>query len=243
MKLLKNPVTVTLTIAAFALSGAAWAATEKGNDTVLNYAYDEDSHFWIMNVTSLEFDAENSESLSEEAFQALLEACGLEDEAGTEYDYTVEFDAEGKFVVTVTPVVPEEEGEEGSEEETIECGEFTGDFVTGPAGQVNHGMFMKTFNQLYDGPNRGCLVRHIAKSNLGKGDQQVLASDDEEDTEEPEEVDEVVAEGTVTFTTVGADCLHGGGADDGDNGGGPPQHVLDKFGGQHPRDAHGKPNN
>jgi hypothetical protein len=125
--------------------------------------------------------------------------------------------------------------------ESGDCGEITGGYVTGPEGQVNHGMFLRLFNSLYEGANRGCLVRHIAQSDLGKGDQQVEADPAFEagDTVEP------IEDGTIDFTTVAADCVRGpkGGDDEGEENElegedndrrGPPQWVRDKHGDDHP---------
>ena len=41
--------------------------------------------------------------------------------------------------------------------------------VAGPNDQVNHGMFMKAFKPDYVGQGRGCLNRHLAQSDFGKG--------------------------------------------------------------------------
>jgi hypothetical protein len=83
-----------------------------------------------------------------------------------------------------------------------EC-ELTGGEVAGPNGQVNHGMFIKLFNSLYDGNARGCVIRHLAQSDLGKGDQQVKVGDEVES----EETDDTAP---IDFTTVEADCEKGG---------------------------------
>jgi len=85
-----------------------------------------------------------------------------------------------------------------------EC-ELTGGEVAGPNGQVNHGMFMKLFNSLYDG-KRGCVIRYLAQSDLGKGDQQIKVGDEiDVETEETEDT------APIDFTTVEADCEKGGG--------------------------------
>ena len=83
------------------------------------------------------------------------------------------------------------------------CG-LSGGEVSGPNGQVNHGMFMKLFNSLYDGRGRGCVARHLAQSDLGKGDQQIQANDTT-----PFESVEAGDTGTVDFATAEADCEHG----------------------------------
>lgn len=235
-------------IAAFAFTGIAMAA--EGDDTVVNFGYDEETRFFIWNVTSLEYSPDEEqldellEGYQEAQLEALLVACGLEgDDPENPDQYTYTFDP-ATGLITVTSEGGEAEGEE------IVCGDFSGGDVTGPAGQVNHGMFLRLFNSIYDGEGRGCIVSQIARSGLGKGDQQVKADDgtgdDGEPTEPPEGETEVV-EGSISFTTVTTDCQHGNGNGDDEDGSdepganGPPQHVLDKFGGEHPRDANGKP--
>jgi hypothetical protein len=84
------------------------------------------------------------------------------------------------------------------------CG-LSGVAATGPNGQVNHGMFMKVINSVYEGTGRGCINRHIAHSELGKDDQQIQVPDVDPDSPEVMEGDQ----GTVDFTTVLADCVRG----------------------------------
>jgi hypothetical protein len=103
--------------------------------------------------------------------------------------------------------LPSGDGAEPDPDADPEC-ELTGGEVAGPSGQVNHGMFMKLFNSLYDGNSRGCVIRYLAQSDLGKGDQQVKVGDDV--AVETEETDETAP---IDFTTVEADCEKGG--DDG----------------------------
>lgn len=51
--------------------------------------------------------------------------------------------------------------------------------VVGPNGQINHGTIVSAFSKsLPPGKGRGCLVRQIAKSGFGKGDQKVGAESD-----------------------------------------------------------------
>ncbi|MGD2042076.1 MAG: hypothetical protein PVJ28_00380 [Acidimicrobiia bacterium] len=242
-RLRSRSVALLAGIALFALSGMAFAAD--GEDTVLNYGYDEESHFFAWNVTSLDWEP-NLELLGElygddeEArFEALLEACGLEGDP-EDPDYPFEYDyiwnVEEDTITIEKTATSDSDASEGEEAivEVLECGEFQGGDVTGPAGQVNHGMFMKFFNEHYDGENRGCIVSQIARSPLGKDDQQVKPSDsdDEEVVVPTEEVSEPVG-GTITFTTVSADCDKGPDRDgekgekDGERRG-PPDHAKDK---------------
>ena len=85
-----------------------------------------------------------------------------------------------------------------------ECG-ISGVSVTGPNGQVNHGQFMKAINSVFEGTHRGCINRYLAKSDLGKGDQQIQVPDVDPNSSEVMEGDT----GTVEFATVVADCERG----------------------------------
>ncbi len=75
-------------------------------------------------------------------------------------DVTVDFGAEGAVEAV------------GFEDCSLSAAE-----VSGPNGQINHGMFMKLFNSLYEGQGRGCLNRHLAQLGLGKDDTKVKVSE------------------------------------------------------------------
>jgi hypothetical protein len=64
--------------------------------------------------------------------------------------------------------------------------------VAGPNGQFNHGQFVKAakslFNGLYEVKGHGCLVRHLAQSDIGKTGWTLL---------------------DITFSTFEADCDRG----------------------------------
>lgn len=110
------------------------------------------------------------------------------------------------------PGVEEGETAESESEPDPDC-ELTEGEVAGPEGQVNHGMFMKLFNSLYEGPGRGCVVRHLAQSDLGKGDQQVKADNGAEAETDSEGTESEVDE-AVDFTTIETVCKHGPGNGD-----------------------------
>lgn len=245
-------VTVLTVIGLLAMSGVALASSD--DDTVFNYGYDQDSQFFMWNVTSLDYspdaDAleeglEDEESTADTEFEALLEACGLGAGVGeepTEYGYT--FDGDSIQVYELTEGEFDPGSDDPIESVSADCGEFDGGYVTGPEGQVNHGTFLKLFNEMYEGENRGCLVRHIAGSDLGKDDQKVEADPEFE----ADEIVEPIEDGTITFTNTGADCVRGPERDQGDEEldeesdlRGPPQFVKDKFGGDGPGNGKGKP--
>lgn len=158
-----------------AVTGVA-AATEH-EDTAFNYGYDEANRLLLLNTTP--FDHEDPEA-----------ACqldeNLEDDEGTEHEVTYS---------SLDPIdVDDLEDADGTTCE-LEAAE-----VSGPNGQVNHGMFMKAFNSWYDGNRRGCVNRFLAQSDLGKGTQQIQANPDAE---------EFVPESdssTADFFTALADC-------------------------------------
>jgi hypothetical protein len=68
-------------------------------------------------------------------------------------------------------------------------------------------MFMRLFNSLFDGPGRGCVNRFLARSDLGKGDQQVRVPD--VDPNAPALTDGTM--GLIEFETVLANCARGNG--------------------------------
>jgi len=200
-------------------TSVAWADTDEEEvvdtedvaDTLFNFGYDLINRILLWNLSALDglYDCtlENGQltaTYGEASDQGVIPVDNLEDEAG----------------VTSFPNRPQEEVAEDLEAADApiaysggdgECG-LSGGEVTGPNGQVNHGMFMKLFNSLYEGKGRGCVVRHLAQSDLGKGDQQVKAS-------EGPDIEPVTAgdTGTIDFATAEAACEHGE-KDKGDRG-------------------------
>lgn len=85
----------------------------------------------------------------------------------------------------------------------VDCGRTVE--VSGPQGQVNHGTFLSLINSLWEGPGRGCVIRHLAQSDLGKGDQQVKANDEAG----PDNEVEPVGAGEIDLTSVETTCRHG----------------------------------
>lgn len=173
----------------FVFSGLALASEHE--DTTFNYGYDDANRLLLINAIPWGEDADASDppcQIDED----------LTDEDGTEHEVEYTF---GDPIV-VNPLVL---GEGTPEAETCELQAAE---VSGPNGQVNHGMIMKAFKTLYDGDHRGCVNRYLAQSDFGKGDQQVLASDPT--------ASEFVAETSpslVEFFTALADCDRGDEAD------------------------------
>lgn len=201
MSRLKSKAVVALALLGLlATSGLAMAASE--DDTVFNFGYLEGEQFFAYNASSIDYQAETPLTLDE-----LRDLCSLDGE-------TISYLYEDGTVSLA-------EGQDALDEA---CGDLMGGYVSGPNGQINHGMFMKLFNSLYDGKGRGCLVRHLAQSDLGKGDQQVKVSDVDPEFQP-------TGEGDLTFTGVDTDCVHGKKATAGeDDGPGNSGKAKDKWG-------------
>lgn len=209
-KLKSRGIIVLTVIGLFALSGIALAdghdSIEPGDDTLLNLGADEQFLFW--NVTSFEF---------EEA-QETVDTCALMDRT-----FTYVIDGDGLELTETDP---------DPEADLSECAAVLFADVTGPNGQVNHGMFMKTFNEwygeMYEGDaKRGCLVRHLAHQDFGKSQQE----------EENGGAEPAIFEGTVDFISIVDDCIKD---DKGGGNGGPPTSVLEKHAGKWDGNGPGK---
>lgn len=186
-----------------ALSGVAAAAEDESDDTVFNFGYDSAAGAFVWNTSATDdvYDCTLENGPLNTTYTRVPDGVVLVDELADPSGEVVSFPARPPEEVAedVDPADGpiEYSGADG------ECG-LSGGTVAGPQGQINHGMFMKLFNSRYDGQGRGCVVRHLARSGLGKGDQQVRVGDIDPD-EETEELDE----GTVEFETALADCKRG----------------------------------
>ncbi len=234
----KKLIVLTTILGLIAFSGVAAAdehESEDSGDTTFNYGYDEANgvFIWGSSASDGDFDCtlENGSLRAlydDESGSLLVEDLIHLNEAGEAGD-TVEFEpTEGDLSLEYDP-----EGED--------C-QLTAGEVAGPQGQVNHGMFLKLFNSMFDGQARGCMVRHIAQSDdLGKGNQQVKVPDVEE-TEETSEFDE--ENNSIDFETVMTDCVHGPDDDaqveGASNGKGRPDRVTEKLAEKHGGDGSGQ---
>ena len=72
----------------------------------------------------------------------------------------------------------------------------------GANGHINHGQFMKLFNEIVGIQGRGCLNRWLAQSKLGKDEQHIRNKDFVAMTG-------VVKTGDIEFATELASCDHG----------------------------------
>lgn len=189
-------------VALFTITAVA-QAQEDDQDTVFNFGYDEENQVFVWGISSTEGELD----------------CTLEGEYDASYvvlDGDVMIDqlyGTGTTDPATFPVSDDATADPVPYDEAEEC-ELAGTVVSGPEGQVNHGMFLRAFNMLYQGDARGCIVRHIAQSDLGKGDQQVNIEDVDPDAESLETGDT----GTIDFSSVLTNCENGRGDDEEGNG-------------------------
>jgi hypothetical protein len=224
VRTLRNKLIVLAAIfGLLAASGVAYADTDDDNgqepDTTFNFGYDEENGVFVWGASDSDglYDCTLENGALDATYVRVPEGHLLVEDL-QDGDDPVEFEAN-----------PEHEDFEELEEEDHsvayadleECA-VSGDLVAGPEGQINHGMFLRLFNLMYDGPARGCLVRHIAQSDLGKDDQQVNVpeAEAEADTEDP-------VSGSIEFETVMTKCNHGPAVlADSDDESGPPAHAA-----------------
>ena len=193
--------TWTLMISIVAL--VAMAGVASADDTLLNFGYDEENHVFIADVSATD---EPYDCTLEDG--TLIVGYGDVDEDGIVPVDSLSADGVLPFEFQFRPA--EEVGDEyepaianapytGSEGE---CG-LVGTFFD---GVINHGAFLGAFHAYLDTLDleggRGCLVRFIAQSGLGQGDQQITGDD-----VDPEFA--IGETGNVQFTTEFANCEHG----------------------------------
>jgi len=195
------PRRLAVTLVAVGLVAGAGVASAAGDeaaeDTLLNFGYDEDNHIFLVNT-----------SATDSTYDCTLQNGLLTAEYGAAVIGRIPVDMlldEDKAVLFENRPMEDVGSDFESADEPVAyggadqaCG-ISGGVVAGPNGQINHGQFMKLFHQLIDKQGMGCLNRIIAQSDLGKGDQQLRASD-VDPTFAPE------PSGSVDFTTVVADC-------------------------------------
>jgi hypothetical protein len=202
---MKKFTIATAVLGLFALSGLAAAAehdTDETNDTVFNYGYDEENKVLVWGTAP-----------ADSLYDCTLENGPIDTTYGPSEDGVIQVPLlESEGVLVMFPPQPESELDDdvlpadepanytGSDGE---CG-VTGVLVPGPSGQVNHGMYLKAINSVFEGQGRGCINRYIARSGLGKDDQQIHVPDV---TDSPELMEG--DGGTIDFSTVLADCQRG----------------------------------
>ncbi len=195
-------IAVVATVSLLLSAGIASASSDETDprvDTLFSFGYDPQAQLFFYNTHathSAALDCTLTGTLTAtygEAEDGVVPIAELVDDEGA----AVMFDpADHELVDGVTPA----EGSIAYTDAIDECG-ISG-IPVGAQGHINHGQFMKLFNETIDMRGRGCLNRWLAQSNLGKDGQQVKTPDFEADIE-------IGTEGTIEFTTVQASCDHG----------------------------------
>ena len=174
------------------IASANGGDSEREGDTRFNFGYDAQAQLFLFNT---------------QATDSFPYDCTLENgtltatygEPDTDGEVPVEELKDGNGVVSFGATGFElAEGVDKATQDSINyagadatCGISA--YAFGDQAHINHGQFMKLFNELIDMRGRGCLNRWLAQSNLGKDDQHDL----------------VTGETGITFTTAIATCDHG----------------------------------
>jgi hypothetical protein len=211
LKLKRSSVFLIVVMGLLATSGIAFAGHEDthADDTQFSFGYDDENHILSLNVGP----------------NWAPYVCDFENEGGLDVEYG-EADGDGVFPIDTLMDDGKPWEFDARPDEEIPDGEIlavsawapykgAGDFcglsgvvVEGPNGQVNHGQFMKAakslLSGLYEGKVRGCLVRHLAQSDIGRTDDTRVRVSDVADPIPP--IEEDVA---VEFATFEADCDRG----------------------------------
>lgn len=209
-------------LALLAASGLAFAATDDADDSepsgaFFTYGYDPANHLLVTGihpVGSVDCTIDGSYEVGYGA-----------SEGGTIPVATVSGD-EGPVVF---PVEADEEDDDVAglsyDDDGNPC-TLEAILVSGPNGQVNHGTVVSAFSRALDLAGKGCVMRWIAKSGFGKGDQQIRTPD-----VDPTFV--VMDTGSIDLVTVMAACRDASGGGDDDDGnaevdeGGKPARIDD----------------
>ncbi len=189
------------------VSSVAMAGHEESHDedTVFSFGYDNLNHFLAINLgpnyTLYDCGLENG---------SLTATYGVADTDGVIPVIPVDTLKHADVVKTFDPRAQEElpddvkaasfaveySGADGK------CG-VSGVVVAGPNGQINHGQFMKSAKGLIDIKGQGCVVRYLAKSDIGKTDETKVRTSD------VDPLFEIGESGDITFLTFNADCSRG----------------------------------
>ena len=184
-------IAVVATVSLLLGAGIASASSDETDprvDTLFSFGYDPQAQLFFYNThvtDSAALDCTLTGTLTAtygEAEDGVVPIAELVDDEGA----AVMFDpADHELTDGVAPA----DGSIAYTDAIDECG-ISG-IPVGAQGHINHGQFMKLFNETIDMRGRGCLNRWLAQSNLGKADV------------------EIGTETTIDFTTVQANCDHG----------------------------------
>ncbi len=173
-KLKRSSVFLIVVMGLLATSGIALAGDDDSHaeDTQFSFGYDDENHILSLNLgpnwDPYVCDFEKEGGLDVEYGEAdgdgVIPIDTLKDD-GKPWEFDARTDNLLDKVAVATPPKAPYAGAEGV------CG-LSGVVVEGPNGQVNHGQFMKAAKSLlsgdFEGKGHGCLVRHLAQSDIGK---------------------------------------------------------------------------
>ncbi|MEE9176973.1 MAG: hypothetical protein V3U46_00945 [Acidimicrobiia bacterium] len=177
MKLKRSSVFLIVVMGLLATSGIALAGHEDSHaeDTQFSFGYDETNHILSLNIgpnwDPYVCDFEDDDGLTPtygatDPDTGIIAITDLEDS-----EETKEFIARDEGLLDDVHVAEPDPADYGGTENVCV---LSGVVVAGPNGQVNHGQFMKAakslLSGLFDGKGHGCLVRHLAQSNIGRTD-------------------------------------------------------------------------
>ncbi len=212
LKMNKTFVILLVLIGLLGVSSVALAEHDDTHpeDTQFSFGYDLANHLLAINIgpnwDPYVCDFENGELTATygDPDEGVIPITDLED-GGSPWTFDAREEGLLDEVAVAEPALVPYDGADGV------CG-VNGVVVAGPNGQINHGQFMKAakslFNSLYDIKGHGCIVRHLAKSNIGKGNDPSHLT-----VSEAEALGFVFGgagtTGDIDFTTVEADCNRG----------------------------------
>jgi len=208
LKMNKTLVILLVLVGLLGVSSVALAGheDEHAEDTQFSFGYDLANHLLALNIGPnwdpyvCDFDDGELTATYGHADEGVIPITDLEDRGSP---WTFDAREEGLLdgVAVAEPASVPYDGADGV------CG-VNGVVVAGPNGQINHGQFMKVAKSLFDIKGHGCTVRHLAKSNVGKGNDPSHLT-----VSEAEELAFVFGgagtTGAIDFTTVEADCNRG----------------------------------
>lgn len=220
LKMKKTPVILVVLVGLLGVSSVALAGhtDEHAEDTQFSFGYDLDNHLLALNsgpnYEPYDCQFENgtlTATYGAETADGVIPVDELDLTGGTADDgtSTKEFDARPlEELPEEVPVATPATLAYGTPDLCV----VSGVIVAGPNGQINHGQFMKAakslFNSLYDIKGQGCIVRHLAKSSIAKGNDPSHLTVSEAETLGFEFGGEGTI-GDIDFTTVDADCDRG----------------------------------
>jgi len=205
LKLRKSWTALVVVVGLVGVSSVALAeqVDDGREDTELSFAYDADDHFLAINISD-----NDTSWVCDYGTDPLVGSYGEPDGDGKILiEELKDGDADYEFSARPEDLVGDDyDVEEGSTPYTDEgpC-IVNGIVVGGPNGQINHGQYLKAAKSLFDMKGHGCIVRHLAQSDIGKYETQLKTSDVDQEWV----FDEAGDGANLTFSYFETDCKHG----------------------------------